>query len=100
MSFRPYSEEQAKRLLELAELMGACRQAFRDTATDTEWRPVPGSAADADVRVIVEHDPPYPVGVPTRLSSLLYFYLSAAGEYLGGLAVLTRPRRCCSRQAR
>ncbi len=88
MSFRPYSEEQAKRFLELAELMGACRQAFRDTATDTQWRPVPGSAGEADVRAIVEHDPPYPDGVHARLSFLLYFYMSAASEYLGGLAVL------------
>jgi hypothetical protein len=88
MSFRPYSEEQASRFLELAELMGACRQAFRDTASDTQWRPVLGSAGEADVRAIVAHDPPYPNGVHARLSFLLYFYLSAASEHLGGLAVL------------
>lgn len=37
---------------------------------------------------IVEHDPTYPDGLHARLGFLVYFYMSAASEYLGGLAVL------------
>ena len=88
MSFRPYSHGQAQRFLELAELLGACRQAFRDLAASTDWRPAEGSAGAADVRALREHEPAYPPSVPLKLSFLVYFYLYAASEHMGGLAVL------------
>jgi hypothetical protein len=88
VSFRPYTDEYKARFAELAELFFECRQAFRDVAASTNWRPAPKSPAADDIRKLVEHDPAYPQTVAPKISMVLYFYLYAASEHLGSLGAL------------
>ncbi len=88
MSFRAYSAVYVARFAELAELLHECRAAFRSTATDSQWLPNPTSAAARDISKLSEHDPPYPQGTALKITSVLYFYMHAASEYLGALGAL------------
>jgi hypothetical protein len=88
VSFRPYTGEYKVRFGELAELLLACRQAFRDVAEANEWTPAPGSPAASDVQDLSEHDPAYPPPASLKIMRVLYFYLYAASEHLGALAAL------------
>jgi hypothetical protein len=65
-----------------------CRQAFRDVAASTNWRPVLKSPAASDIQKLSKHDPAYPQTVPPKISKVLYFYLYAASEHLGSLGAL------------
>jgi hypothetical protein len=88
VSFRPYTDEYKARFAELAELFFECRQAFRDVAESTSWRPAPDSPAAKDIQKLSEHDPSYPQTVPPKIIMVLYFYLYAASEHLGSLGAL------------
>ena len=85
VSFHPYTDEYKARFAELAELLFECRQAFRDVAESTSWRPAPDSPAAKDIQKLSEHDPAYPQTVPPKIIMVLYFYLYAASEHLGSL---------------
>ncbi|MGO9973134.1 MAG: hypothetical protein ACLP01_10050 [Solirubrobacteraceae bacterium] len=92
MSFRPYPAPAAARFDELADLFHAARQAFRDSAQETEWRAAANSAAARDQEKLVHHDPPFPEGTEYKITKLLYFYMFAASEHLGALGALYASR--------
>ncbi len=91
-SFRPYDEEFAAKLDEIANAFYACRMAFRAVVEETQWRPADGSPAHRDTERLLHHKPSYPTETPMLLSFTIYFYLSAAAEHLGGLGALYRQR--------
>jgi hypothetical protein len=88
VSFRPYTDEYKARFAELAELFFECRQAFRDVAESTNWRPAPDSPAAKDIQRVSEHHPACAQTVPPKIIMVLYFYLYAASEHLGSLGAL------------
>lgn len=88
MSYRPYDEEFAAGLDEIATAFYACRSSFRSVAEDTQWRPAEGSPAQRDTQQLAEHQPPYPAQTSFLISLLTYFYVSVAAEHLGALGAL------------
>jgi hypothetical protein len=88
MGFQPYSEPDAARFAEIANLFTECRSAFRDVTQQTQWQPTSGSAALRDIEALSHHEPSYPAQATTKVPQIVYFYLLAASEQLGGLAAL------------
>ncbi len=88
MGFQPYSEPDAARFAEIANLFTECRSAFRDVTQQTQWQPTSGSAALRDIEALSDHEPSYPAQATTKVPQTVYFYLLAASEQLGGLAAL------------
>jgi hypothetical protein len=85
--FRPYSQSDIARLGELAEVLNDCRAAFRDVVDQTNWTAAPGCPAANDQNDIAK-DEDYTAGAEFKITKLLFFYLLAASEQLGGLAAL------------
>src|ERR1035437_402811 len=87
MPFQSYSGADIARLNELAGLLRDFRAAFRDIVDSTGWTAAPGSPAERDQRAIAEDDL-YVPGAELKITKLLFFYLLAASEQIGGLAAL------------
>ncbi|HEY3758259.1 MAG TPA: hypothetical protein VGL37_00740 [Solirubrobacteraceae bacterium] len=90
MSLPSYPGGDARRFAEIAELFASCRATFHDVLRDTQWQPAVGSSALQDIEALSRHDPAYPAGAETKIPRLLFFYMLAASEQLGGVAALYR----------
>jgi hypothetical protein len=90
MSLSDYPNSDTERFAQVAEIFASCRSTFHDVLRDTQWQPATGSAALQDVEALAQHDPGYPKGAETKIPRLLFFYLLAASEQLGGVAALYR----------
>lgn len=81
-----------QRLLELADLFDACRDAFFDTAERFHWVPAPGSGAAAAADALPSPDPAVsgPRGETGHrlIAEVVQTYLLTASGHLGGLAAL------------
>ncbi|HEY5193485.1 MAG TPA: hypothetical protein VIJ39_06385 [Solirubrobacteraceae bacterium] len=84
MSVRAYDPDFARRLDEFGELLLTCREVTRALVIETQWRPAEGSPAAQDAEALAKREPPTPVVIPT----VLYIYVTTAGEHLGGLGAL------------
>ena len=57
MVWMPYSEDQQAQFADLASLFAACRQGFRETASESDWRAARGSDAADDQAAISRRVP-------------------------------------------
>ncbi len=84
--------EVADRLVEIAGLFLACREAFYDTAARYHWTPEPGSGAETDAAHLPSPDPAVtnPRGETGHrlIAEVVQTYLLTASGHLGGLASL------------
>lgn len=106
MSFQPFSESDAARFREFAELFAECRQAFRDTVNGTnEWRPNPGSIAAQDREAALRDDGQYAESNGGLPALVVIPFLFVASEQLGALGALYEreevlvPSGACMRSA-
>ncbi len=90
MGLPSYAGSDAGRFAEIAEVFSSCRATFHDVLRDTQWQPAAGSSALQDIETLLQREPAYPDGAETKIPRLLYFYLLAASEQLGGVAALYR----------